>query len=98
MFSYIFDAEYKFGGLPRLELRPIDGPVELFGARFEPVRLIHVEAEIYHSPFASAPYLAEHSELPAASLHHLERLDIQFLHALQPNPHPPPSPVHNPVP
>src|ERR1700693_6230913 len=27
MFSYIFDAEYKYGGLPQLELRPIDGPV-----------------------------------------------------------------------
>ena len=28
----------SIGGLPQLELRPIDGPVELFGARFEPVR------------------------------------------------------------
>ena len=54
MFSYIFDADYKFGGLPRLELRPIDGPVELFGARFEPVRLIHGEAEIYGFRFGSA--------------------------------------------
>jgi phosphoribosyl 1,2-cyclic phosphate phosphodiesterase len=47
MFSYIFDANYKFGGLPQLELRPIEGPVELFGARFEPVTLIHGESEIY---------------------------------------------------
>jgi phosphoribosyl 1,2-cyclic phosphate phosphodiesterase len=27
MFAYIFDADYKFGGLPLLELKPIDGPV-----------------------------------------------------------------------
>src|SRR5215472_1170613 len=37
MFGYIFDADYKFGGLARLELKPIDGPFELFGARFQPV-------------------------------------------------------------
>ncbi|MFY9647953.1 MAG: MBL fold metallo-hydrolase, partial [Terriglobales bacterium] len=28
MFRYIFDATYKFGGLPLVELRPIEGPVE----------------------------------------------------------------------
>ena len=26
MFRYIFDADYKFGGLPQVELKPIDGP------------------------------------------------------------------------
>src|SRR5258707_2046756 len=35
MFRYIFEAKYKFGGLPQVDLHPIDGPVELFGARFE---------------------------------------------------------------
>src|SRR5438132_1264249 len=36
MFSYIFDADYKFGTLPQLELRPIDGPIEVLGVRFDP--------------------------------------------------------------
>ena len=31
MFRYIFEAKYKFGGLPQVDLHPIDGPVELFG-------------------------------------------------------------------
>src|SRR5262249_4823947 len=47
MFRYIFDANYKFGGLPQVELRTINGPLELFGAKFEPIVLIHGEAEIY---------------------------------------------------
>jgi hypothetical protein len=34
MFSYIFDGDYKFGGLPQLELKPIDGPVDIFGVSF----------------------------------------------------------------
>src|SRR6516162_910202 len=37
MFRYIFDADYKFGGLPLVELRTINEPLELFGAHFEPV-------------------------------------------------------------
>jgi phosphoribosyl 1,2-cyclic phosphate phosphodiesterase len=95
MFSYIFDADYKYGGLPHLELRPIDGPVGLFGAEFEPVRLIHGEAEIYGYRFGSAAYLTDHSEIPEASFRQLERLDILFLDALRHKPHPTHSTVEN---
>jgi len=82
MFSYIFDADYKFGGLPLLELRPIDGPVDVLGAHFEPVILIHGETQIYGYRFGSAAYLTDHSEIPESSMHQLEGLDILFLDAL----------------
>jgi phosphoribosyl 1,2-cyclic phosphate phosphodiesterase len=95
MFSYIFDGNYKFGGLPLLELRPIDGPVELFGARFDPIRLIHGETEIYGFRFGSAAYLTDHSEIPEASFHQLQGLDILFLDALRHKPHPTHSTVAN---
>lgn len=88
MFRYIFDDDYKYGGLPQLELRPIDDPVDLFEARFEPIRLIHGEAEIYGYRFGSAAYLTDHSEIPEASLRQLEGLDILFLDALRHKPHP----------
>jgi phosphoribosyl 1,2-cyclic phosphate phosphodiesterase len=88
MFSYIFDAEYKFGGLPHLELRTIDEPVELFGLKFEPVPLIHGEAQIYGFRFGSAAYLTDHSEIPDASLRQLRGLDVLFLDALRHKPHP----------
>lgn len=95
MFAYIFDADYKFGGLPQLELRPIDGPVELFEAKFEPVTLIHGEAQIYGYRFGSAAYLTDHSEIPESSLHQLEDLDILFLDALRHKPHPTHSTIKN---
>ncbi|HVI08358.1 MAG TPA: MBL fold metallo-hydrolase [Candidatus Binatia bacterium] len=95
MFSYIFDANYKYGGLPLLELHPIDGPVDLFGARFEPVRLIHGETEIYGFRFGGAAYLTDHSEIPEASFQQLEGLDILFLDALRHKPHPTHSTVEN---
>ena len=95
MFRYIFDATYKFGGLPQVELRPIEGPVELFGARFEPVPVIHGETEILGFRFGSAAYLTDHSEVPEASLARLQNLDILFLDALRHKPHPTHSTVEN---
>jgi phosphoribosyl 1,2-cyclic phosphate phosphodiesterase len=88
MFSYIFDADYKFGGLPQLELKPIDGPVEVFGALFQPIAVIHGETQIYGYRFGSAAYLTDHSEIPEASFDQLEGLDILFLDALRHKPHP----------
>jgi len=95
MFSYIFDADYKYGSLPQLELRPIDDAVDLFGSRFAPVRLLHGEAEIYGYRFGSAAYLTDHSEIPEASFRQLEGLDILFLDALRRKPHPTHSTVEN---
>jgi phosphoribosyl 1,2-cyclic phosphate phosphodiesterase len=95
MFSYIFDADYKFGGLPLLELHPIDGPVDVFGVRFEPIVVIHGEIQIYGYRFGSAAYLTDHSEIPQRSLDQLEGLDILFLDALRHKPHPTHSTVKN---
>jgi phosphoribosyl 1,2-cyclic phosphate phosphodiesterase len=88
MFRYIFEAEYKFGGLPLVDLQPIEGPVELFGARFEPVTVIHGETPILGFRFGSAAYLTDHSEVPAETLEKLRDLDILFLDALRYKPHP----------
>jgi phosphoribosyl 1,2-cyclic phosphate phosphodiesterase len=95
MFRYIFDANYKFGGLPQVELRSITGDVELFGARFEPIPVIHGETEIYGFRFGSAAYLTDHSAIPEASYEKLRDLDILFLDALRHKPHPTHSTVEN---
>ena len=95
MFRYIFDADYKFGGLPQVELKPLEGPLELFGARFEPVAVIHGETEIYGFRFGSAAYLTDHSSVPEAAFDKLHDLDILFLDALRHKPHPTHSTVEN---
>jgi len=95
MFAYIFDADYKFGGLAQVELRPIQGNVDLFGVRFEPVTVIHGETEIYGFRFGSAAYLTDHSDVPEASFAKLQGLDILFLDALRHKPHPTHSTVEN---
>ncbi len=88
VFSYIFEAAYKFGGLAQVELHEIEGPVELFGVRFLPVVVIHGDAEIYGYRFGSAAYLTDFSAVPESTLKQLEGLDILFLDALRHTPHP----------
>jgi phosphoribosyl 1,2-cyclic phosphate phosphodiesterase len=95
MFRYIFDADYKFGGLAQVELRLIDGPLDLFGVRFEPVKVIHGDAEILGFRFGQAAYLTDVSEIPEESYSKLTGLDILFLDALRHKPHPTHSTVEN---
>jgi phosphoribosyl 1,2-cyclic phosphate phosphodiesterase len=95
MFRYIFDADYKFGGLARLELKSIDGPFHLFGAEFEPIPIIHGDTEIYGFRFGQAAYLTDFSQIPESSLPRLEGLDLLFLDGLRHKPHPTHSTVEN---
>ncbi len=95
MFRYIFDAEYKFGGLAQVELNTIDGPIDLFGARFEPVKIMHGDAEIIGFRFGNAAYLTDFSAIPEESFAQLRGLDILFLDALRHKPHPTHSTVDN---
>ncbi len=95
MFRYIFEPDYKFGGIAQLELKNVDGPFELFGACFEPVPIIHGEMEIYGYRVGSAAYLTDFSDIPELSLNRLRDLDILFLDALRHKPHPTHSTVKN---
>ena len=95
MFRYIFDANYKFGGLAQVELHMIDGPVELFDATFVPVRVMHGDTEIIGFRFGKAAYLTDFSAIPEESFAQLQDLDILFLDALRRTPHPTHSTVEN---
>lgn len=88
MFRYVFDADYKFGGLPQVELKDLSGPVELFGATFQPVPVVHGDTEIFGFRFGSAAYLTDFSTVPESTLERLTDLDIVFLDALRYRPHP----------
>jgi phosphoribosyl 1,2-cyclic phosphate phosphodiesterase len=95
IFRYIFDANYKYGGIARVEMHHINGALDLFGVRFEPVKVIHGDAEIHGFRFGPAAYLTDFSEIPPESMEKLRRLDILFLDALRHRPHPTHSTVSN---
>ena len=95
VFRYIFDGDYKYGGLAQVEIREIDGPIELFGARFTPLVINHGDYPIEAYRFGSAAYLTDFSSIPETSLDQLRGLDILFLDALRHHPHPTHSTVEN---
>jgi phosphoribosyl 1,2-cyclic phosphate phosphodiesterase len=95
VFRYIFEADYKYGGLAQVELRPLNGPVSIFGATFTPLAVMHGDMPIEAFRFGSAAYLTDFSSIPDESMAQLKGLDILFLDALRHNPHPTHSTVEN---
>ncbi len=95
VFRYIFEADYKYGGLAQVELRPVNGPLDLFGATFTPLQVFHGDVPIEAYRFGSAAYLTDFSSIPEQSLEQLQGLDILFLDALRHHPHPTHSTVEN---
>ena len=95
VFRYIFEPTYKYGGLAQVELHDIIGPIGLFGVTFEPIPVMHGDAEIFGFRFGSAAYLTDFSEIPAPSMARLLGLDVLFLDALRHKPHPTHSTVEN---
>jgi len=78
-----------------VELKPIDGPLDLFGACFWPLKVLHGDAEIFGYRFGSTAYLTDFSTIPEESFGQLGGLDILFLDALRRKPHPTHSTVEN---
>jgi phosphoribosyl 1,2-cyclic phosphate phosphodiesterase len=95
VFRYIFDGDYKYGGLAQVEIRPVNGPLDLFGATFTPLPVFHGDALIEAYRFGSAAYLTDFSSIPDESLAQLQDLDVLFLDALRHHPHPTHSTVQN---
>lgn len=88
VFRYIFDGDYKYGGLAQVELHPLEGPVEIGGAKFVPLTVNHGDYPIEAYRFGSAAYLTDFSSVPEETMGQLRGLDILFLDALRHHPHP----------
>jgi phosphoribosyl 1,2-cyclic phosphate phosphodiesterase len=88
VFRYIFDGDYKYGGLAQVELCPVEGPVEIGGAKFVPLIVNHGDYPIEAYRFGSAAYLTDFSSVPEETMDQLQGLDILFLDALRHHPHP----------
>ncbi|HYY70419.1 MAG TPA: MBL fold metallo-hydrolase [Terriglobales bacterium] len=95
IFSYIFEGDYRYGGKAEVHLHEIDGPVELFGTCFLPVKVMHGPDEIHGYRFGTAAYVTDFSEIPEESMAQLAGLDLLFLDALRRRPHPTHSTLEN---
>ncbi len=74
VFRYIFEADYKYGGLAQVELQPVDGPIDIFGATFTPMPVMHGDVPIEAFRFGNAAYLTDFSTVPEESMAQLRGL------------------------
>jgi phosphoribosyl 1,2-cyclic phosphate phosphodiesterase len=90
IFEYTFSADATYPMRARVQLRSLDGTeaVEIDGARFQRIPLMHGEQEVAGFRFGSAAYLTDMSRIPEASLPLLDGLEVVILDALRPQPHP----------
>ena len=89
MFSYVFAPDTpRGGGLPELDLRLADGPIEFGGHEIRPVPLLHGERPILGLRFGPFAYLTDCNVIPDESWPLLGGLDVVVLDALRHRPHP----------
>jgi phosphoribosyl 1,2-cyclic phosphate phosphodiesterase len=87
-FAYIFDGAPTESSIPGVELRSIDGPFELFGARIVPIPALHGNLPVLGFRMGRAAYLTDFSAVPEESKPLLCGLDHLILDALRYVPHP----------
>jgi len=87
-FWYAFADTQEGGGKPRLDLRAVATPFELFGVRVEPVPLWHGDLEVFGYRIGKFAYCTDCNRIPPASMEALDSLDVLVLDALRPTPHP----------
>ena len=87
-FAYIFDGNYAYGGVGKLDPRLIDGPFDLWGLTFIPVPVLHGRLPIYGYRVRDAAYVTDVSEIPETTYRLLQGLETLIIDGLRPKPHP----------
>ena len=88
MFAYVFDPDSTYATRPQVTLHRLNGALELFGARFQPLHVLHGDTPVTAYRFGTAAYLTDFSSIPAPTMEALHGLDVLFLDALRRRPHP----------
>ncbi len=87
-FAYIFNGDYAYGGVGRLDPHVVEGPFDLWGLNMIPVPLLHGNLPILGYRFRDTAYLTDVSEIPESSFPLLEGLQTLIIDALRIKPHP----------
>lgn len=88
-FHYAFDpVTEKGGGLPRIDLRLIEGPFGIDGVAIRPVPLMHGSRQILGFRFGEFAYLTDTNHLPDQAWPLLDGVKTVILDALRHRPHP----------
>jgi phosphoribosyl 1,2-cyclic phosphate phosphodiesterase len=82
-FAYIFSEAPPGATIPLIDLHTIQGPFELFGARFVPIPAMHGTQPVLGFRVGNIAYLTDFSQVPESSKEKLRGLDDFILDALR---------------
>jgi phosphoribosyl 1,2-cyclic phosphate phosphodiesterase len=88
VYKYIFDQNYPYGGLAKLDPHIIDGPFELWGESLIPLQVFHGNLPVLGFRVGRTAYLTDFSAIPDSTVPLLQGLDVLVLDALRHEPHP----------
>lgn len=82
-FWYAFEDVPEGGGRPKLDLMPLDGPLELGGLRILPVEADHGSMTVTGYRIADFAYITDCKRLPAPTVQALRGVDTLVINALR---------------
>jgi phosphoribosyl 1,2-cyclic phosphate phosphodiesterase len=88
IFDYTFAPDAKYPNRARVEMKRINGDVEISGVLFQPIPLLHGEMPVNGFRFGNAAYLTDMNYIPDSSIAMLQNLDVVIIDALRHTPHP----------
>ncbi len=88
IFDYTFSPDSTYPNKARVDLHRLEASVEIAGARFMRIPLMHGDLEVAGFRFGNAAYLTDMNHIPDSSLALLEGVQVVILDALRKTPHP----------
>lgn len=88
IFDYTFSPDSPYPNKARVDLHRLDAFVDIAGAHFVRIPLLHGDLEVAGFRFGNAAYLTDMNRIPESSLALLEGIDVVILDALRKTPHP----------
>jgi phosphoribosyl 1,2-cyclic phosphate phosphodiesterase len=83
LFSYIFSDHDAPGFRPRLQVREVTGPFQLFGQLVTPIPLVHGPGESLGYRVGNLAYVVDCSAIPSSSMELLQGLEVLVIDALR---------------
>jgi phosphoribosyl 1,2-cyclic phosphate phosphodiesterase len=88
-FGYIFDTEYDYKGVARLNPRVFEHePFEIDGIHVQPVPVVHGGMRVAGFRIGDAAYITDTNDVPESSIEMLKGTRLLILDALRRTPHP----------
>lgn len=89
MFGYIFDTEYDYKGIARIEPHVIEHePFKAGGVNVTPIPVVHGNMRVAGFRVGDCAYITDTNEVPEGSIEKLKGVRLLILDALRKAPHP----------